>query len=297
MTSIVIPTYGRDQVLIDTVQALLDLRYPAKEILVVDQTPEHDEVAHRQLSCWNDANCIRWIRRETPSITAAMNAGLQQANSDLVLFLDDDIRPRSELVRVHSDAHTQCPNLWATVGQVIQPWQQPEDIAAPRELSGLRIDDDFPFHSTREMPVRNVMAGNLCVNRNRAISIGGFDEQFVGSAFRFETEFARRVSIAGGEMRFLGSAGIDHLRVDRGGTRSHGNHLTSADPRHGIGDHYFALLHAPSKSTAHLYCARRIAREVRTRFHMTHPWWVPVKVIGECRAFFAAKRLIRQRQT
>ena len=290
--TIVIPTYGRDRVLVETIESLLALESQPSEILIVDQTKEHDASTSQRLGELDKRESIRWIRLAEPSITKSMNHGLREAQSSLVLFLDDDIRPRAELVEIHSQAHSRTPDLWATVGQVIQPWQEPENIDAPRVAKGLRLDEDFPFHSTRDMDVCNVMAGNLCVHRERTISIGGFDEKFVGAAYRFETEFARRVGKAGGKIWFLGGAGIDHLRVQKGGTRAKGSHLTSASPRHGVGDHYYAMLHAESTAAATSYCLRRILREVRTKFHLTHPWWIPVKLVGEVRAYLAARKLI-----
>jgi len=293
--SIVSPTYGRDDVLTDTIESLLRLPTAANEILVVDQTPRHAPETDTQLQAWHDAERIRWIRLDRPSITRSMNHGLRKSCSSHVLFLDDDIRPRGDLVAAHLRAHEQSPDIWATVGQVIQPWQQPRDIEPPRKMTGLRADEDFPFHSTRDSDVRNVMAGNLCVHRGRALAIGGFDENFQGSAYRFETEFARRIIKAGGTIRFVAAAGLDHLRVSRGGTRTHGDHLRSASPRHGVGDHYYAMLHAESPGQARAYCYRRMFREVRTKFHLTHPWWIPVKWIGEIRAYLQARRLIRDR--
>lgn len=292
--SIVIPTLGRDAVLVSTIQSLLDLGTGPAEILIVDQTPQHDPTTTEQLTRWHSAGHIRWIQLAKPSITCSMNHGLRTATSPLILFLDDDIQPRGELVARHAEAHQAMPELWATVGQVIQPWQQPEDLDAPRLLTELRRDEDFPFHSTRDMEVHNVMAGNLCVHRQRALSLGGFDENFQGAAYRFETDFARRIGAAGGTIRFLGRAGIDHLRVEKGGTRVAGNHLTSASPRHGVGDHYYAMTHATSAGQATAYCVRRIFREVRTKFHLTHPWWIPVKLVGEVRAYLAARRLLKR---
>ena len=293
--SVVIPTLDRDEVLVSTIDQLLKLQGRAAEVIVVDQSSTHDSATLSALKGWNESGEIRWERLPEPSITHAMNHGMSVASSPFVLFLDDDILPRSELVALHWQAHRESPELWATVGQVIQPWQQPCNIDAPRELSGLRADEDFPFHSTRDMEVRNVMAGNLCVNRDRALSIGGFDENFVGSAYRFETEFARRITAAGGAIRFVGGAGIDHLRVAKGGTRSSGSHLTSASSRHGLGDHYYAMLHAESSAEASAYCLRRVFREVRTKFHLTHPWWIPVKLVGEIRAYLAARQLVAKR--
>ncbi len=288
--SIVIPTYGRDQTLIDTLSSVLPCCRPGDEVLVVDQTIKHDHQTELILSDWSSRNTIRWIRKSNPSIPEAMNEGMKMAGNPLVLFLDDDILPVSRLVQSHSEAHTRDNELWATVGQVIQPWQQSVAVEPPRRLTGLREDFDFPFYSSLEHDLTNVMAGNLCVHRERALSLGGFDENFQGSAYRFETEFARRVKKAGGRIRFVGTASIKHLRVPTGGTRKAGSHLKSASPQHGMGDHYYAFLHG-GPIERWTYSIGRVVREVCTRFHATHPWWIPVKITGELRAMYCGWKM------
>ncbi len=289
--SIVIPTYGREVVLLDTIRSLLALQEPADEILIIDQTPQHEPTTQQQLQAWHEAGQIRWLRREVPGIPQAMNAGLLAAHNELVLFLDDDIIPAPQLVAAHQRAHAEH-NVWAVVGQVLQPWQQPAAVSAPRELQGLQIDFDFPFHSTLSASVQNVMAGNLSVDRARALSVGGFDEQFTGSAYRIETDFARRIGATGGSIWFCGDASIKHLRVPSGGTRQKGDHRSSSDPKHGVGDYYFALRHG-QRAVAFRYMSHRLIREVCTKFHLCYPWYIPVKLLGEIRAWWWAKQLSR----
>ncbi|MBS0201598.1 MAG: glycosyltransferase family 2 protein [Planctomycetes bacterium] len=287
--SIAIPTYGRDQVLIDTIRHCLEQSKPAREIIVVDQTTCHSDATERILSEWHESGQIRWERLTHPSVPAAMNRALVCATGRLVLFLDDDIIPAAGFIEAHVAAHGSG-DPWAIVGQIIQPWQQPSEIPAPPVSDPLRADFDFPFHSTRSAELQNVMAGHLSVVRDRAITVGGFDENFRGSAFRFETEFARRVRRAGGRIRFEPTASIRHLRVSSGGTRIHGNHLASASPNHGVGDYYFALLHGWQWDVAR-YVSRRMVREVCTKFHLKHPWYIPVKLLGELRALIWAWQL------
>lgn len=290
--SIVIPTLGREAVLLDTIGSLLGLEQRAAEILIIDQTKDHRAETSSKLGEWHAQNKIRWIKRNKPSIPAAMNAGMYQAANPLVLFLDDDIVPSDGLIQYHENAHAEDPGLWASVGQIIQPWQKPADVPAPGKMSGLKKDFDFPFYSNLDSNTENVMAGNLCVHRERALSIGGFDEGFIGSAFRFETEFARRVINAGGKIRFLGKASIHHLHYQSGGTRQYGSHLTSMSPMHGFGDYYYALRHARFPESW-VYCIGRLFRHVRTRFHLTHPWWIPAKLIGEIRALLLASKAVK----
>jgi GT2 family glycosyltransferase len=287
--SIVIPTFDRGELLLATVRMLLNLPEPADELLIVDQTPEPPGPVAEQLRTWEQDGTVRWIRLNRPSIPHAMNVGLQSARSPIVLFLDDDIIPDSRLVAAHRARHAgpDAHRVWAVVGQVLQPGEQPRARNGYQSTGGLLADLEFPFWSTESAQVANVMAGNLSVRREQALSVGGFDENFAGSAYRFETEFCRRLLAAGGRVHYEPAAGLRHLRAARGGTRIAGNHLASASPRHGMGDYYFALRSGLSLESA-AYILRRPFREVRTRFHMARPWFIPVKLVGEARAFWAA---------
>ena len=97
--TIAIPTYRREQVLVDTIESLLRLEPRAGELLVVDQTFDHSPAVSASLAKWSASGEIRWLRLPRPSIPAAMNQGLVSARFAVVLFLDDDIVPFPDLVR------------------------------------------------------------------------------------------------------------------------------------------------------------------------------------------------------
>ncbi|MFI5295186.1 MAG: glycosyltransferase family 2 protein [Thermodesulfovibrionales bacterium] len=279
--SIVIPTYGREEVLVQTLNQLLSLRVRAGALLVVDQTVKHEIPTEKRLQEWSTDGIIQWIRLKIPSIPKAMNTGLIEAKTNYVLFLDDDIIPVDNIVSVYAAVMNELsdPGVWCIAGQVRQPGEE--------ELNGEESGGRFLFNSGRRSFISDVMAGNLCVVRGRALEIGGFDENFMGVAYRFETEFAQRVIRAGGKIIFEPKASIQHLRIASGGTRTYGNHLTSSSPYHGVGDYYFALRQGISLKTL-IYMLRRPFREVMTRFHLRHPWWIPVKFTGEMRAMLLA---------
>lgn len=289
--TIAIPTYGREDVLVETLRLVLDLRPAAAEVLVIDQTPEHLPETAAALDGWSRSGAIRWLRLSPPSITRAMNTALTHAQSPLVLFLDDDVIPAPGLVGTHAAAYTDL-SVWAVVGQVLQPGEEPLDVPPPEPREGLRADLRFPFYSTSPAVVRNVMAGNLSVRRDRAVAAGGFDENFVRVAHRFETEFARRLIRAGGLIRFEPQASIRHLQAARGGTRAYGGHLRTAKPDFAVGDYYFAL-----RETRGLACAgyflRRLGRALYAKFYLRHPWYLPVRLVAETRGMCQAARLLR----
>lgn len=290
------PTYGREQVLLDTVKLLLDQSPRASEVLIVDQTAEHEPATAAQLQTLHERGQIRWIRLDEPSIPKSMNHGLKLATQSIVLFLDDDITAAKDLIGWHQKAHADHPDAYAVVGQVLQPGESPIDAPARGPRRGLRADLEFPFFSSRGDWIANVMAGNLSVKRAHALAAGGFDENFVGVAYRFETEFARRLIERGGKIRFCPEASINHLRASKGGTRSTGSHLTSCDPKYGVGDYYFALLSNASVTAKVRYIVKRPIREVSTRFHLMHPWYIPVKLWGEFRAGLLAIKLLRSKR-
>lgn len=283
MITVAIPTYNRGAILLESIALLRGLE-PTAELLIVDQTREHPADVARRLAELRD---VRVIVLAEPSIPRAMNVALAEASNEIVLFLDDDVIPSGELLRAHVSEHTDLA-VWAVVGQVLQPGQQP--VRTPGRKSESIRDLEFAFNSDTADDVENVMAGNLSVKRSHALAIGGFDENFVGVAYRFESDFARRIVSAGGRIRYSPRASVRHLKVAGGGIRTYGDHRSSASPAHSIGDYYFGRLHAPSFWR---YVLRRLRKNIITGYHLTHPWTVPAKLVGELRGLSGAARLVR----
>jgi glycosyltransferase involved in cell wall biosynthesis len=280
--SIIIPTYQRERVLVDTIAHLLDLEPAAPEILVVDQTAEHEPDTQRALAELVSADKIRWIRLSDPSITHAMNVGLEQAGNDVVLFIDDDIIPGGDLITAHASAHViQGCNIVA--GQVLQPGEEPvseEPAGAP-----------FRFCSSRPGYISELMGGNFSIKRNVALGLGGFDENFVQVAYRFEAEFAERALAAGEKIWFEPEASIRHLKSAGGGTRSYGDHLKTIRPSHSVGAYYY-LFRSKETPNRLLKVFARPIRAVRTKHHLTHPWWILPTLLAEAAGFFWAVALV-----
>jgi glycosyltransferase involved in cell wall biosynthesis len=291
--SAAIPTYGRDRVLIDTVEQLLALSRPPDEILVLDQTPVHDEATESRLTAMHASGAIRWKRIAQPSQPAALNEGLRMARGDVVLMLDDDIQIATDFVARHASNY-EDETIVAVAGQVLQPEESPLDRSVPSDSTNPLADLNFPFRSSRRTRVTNAMSGNLSVRREQAIRVGGFDENFGPPvSYRFDAEFCKRLCRGGGVIVFDPSASIRHLRYPRGGTRSLGDHKRSASPAHGVGDYYFAFRQGINIATLRHVLIRPF-REVTTRFHAVRPWWIPVKMIGELRALALAVALWRR---
>jgi GT2 family glycosyltransferase len=277
--TVAIPTYNRGAIVVETVRRLFALTPPPDAIVVVDQSAALNE----QLARWNEERRIQLIRLDAPSIPHAMNVALQAASTPLVLYLDDDVEPSPHLIDAHETAHREH-GASAVVGQILQPGEEPAHVDQPAD------DIEFRFLSDTGRAVANVMAGNLSVDRDKALAIGAFDENFVGAAYRFETDFALRLAAAGGTIWFEPRATLRHLKLSSGGLRSFGDHRSSPSPAHSAGDYYFAIHHRPSLAR---YALRRMKQNIVTRYHLAHPWTIPTKLIGEIRGLMLARRLAR----
>jgi GT2 family glycosyltransferase len=238
-------------------------------MLVVDQTDEHARETAEYLRKRDEQGWIRWLRIAGPSIPGAMNRGLLEARSEIVLFLDDDIEPFPDLVTAHADAHGRGARLVA--GRVLQPWDGDIPRAAWAEKK---------VASTEEREVDEFMGGNFSVRREDAIALGGFDENFVRVAYNFEREFADRWRERGGRIQFRPDAAIRHLKASSGGTRTFGEHLTTLRPSHSVGAYYYLLRSRLAKRRLAEFVARPF-RAVATRHHLRHPWWIPVTLAAE----------------
>lgn len=263
----VIPSFRRHEVLLDTVDQVLRLVPPPDEVIVVDQSATHPAEVQQRLAELAGKSSIRWLRTPAPSIPRAMNLGLQTAASELVLFVDDDVVPAADLVARHVEAH-QEPAVVVVAGQVLQPGEEVEPLSPPH----------FAFRSSIRQRVDEVIGCNFSVRRTTALRCGGFDENFVQVAYRFEAEFCRRIR-SFGDILFEPAATLRHLRAPAGGTRSYGHHLRTVRPAHAVGEYYF-LLRARHPGRWRAF-AGRPWRAITTRHHLTRPWWIPPTLLAE----------------
>lgn len=269
--SVVIPTYQRENILLTTIEFLTELLSAPIEILVVDQTSDHEPATEKRLSQLQESGKIRWIRLPQPSVTHAMNVGLAAANNEVVLFLDDDIIPDPNLITAHVNAQSKLRyNIVA--GQVLQPGEEP--------LTTELESGKFRFCSARAQYITEIMGGNFSIKRELALRLGGFDENFVHVAYRFEAEFANRALRAGEKIWFEPAASIRHLKATAGGTRSFGHHLTTIKPSHSVGEYYY-LFRAKGITNRLFKILRRPWRSIKTQHHLTHPWWILPTLIAE----------------
>jgi len=284
--SIVIPSYLREEVLVDTVRRVADQLGPGDEILVIDQSPTHQPETERALAELERSVPVRWCRKSRPSICEAMNVGALLARNEVVLFLDDDVVPAPGLLEAHREVLRRFDALHAVNGQVLQPWHE----SARDEVDDFGLGFDFAYG--KEAEVVALATGNLAVRRQVFLAAGGMDETFEGGAYRCDADLGFRLrAFTGRPARFEPRASVRHLQAG-GGTRAHGAKDSWASIGSAIGDHYFGIRWF-SGPDALRHSLRRLLRAPFNRRTLRRPWLVPSLVLREAVAFARASALVR----
>jgi GT2 family glycosyltransferase len=255
--SIAIPTYRREQVLIDTCRQVLGQMDPARmELLVIDQTADHEPEVTAVIEEWKRTGCVRYFFQEKPSLTEARNRALREADGSVVLFLDDDVRLSDGMLEKHLGWYDD-PKIAAVSGETYN-CLDPEN---PPSMNHPEINTRRHCGVDHAGPAGTTTGNNHSVRREAALMIGGYDPKFVGSALAEDMDFCRRFIKSGYQVWYDPEAWLVHLTLKTGGCgvsgvklwpewMHSGNFMLYAF-RHGIEDRNFwsmvwqALRHGP----------------------------------------------------
>ena len=194
MVSVIVPTYRRERPLRDILGDLAAQQYEPFEVVVVDQTERPAEETRAFVASLGDR--VRYIRRETPNLPAARNAGIREARGEIIVFVDDDARVRPDFLAAHARNYTD-PAIMAVAGSVLGE-RMSRTSTLPREAGDPLLRTFCGcWQYDRRMEVVHAPGGNHSFRREVAERAGFFDESFAGPGFREETDFFMRVSAAG----------------------------------------------------------------------------------------------------
>ena len=234
--SVIVPTYRREKVLCETIQYLLELSYPNYELLVIDQTPEHEKRTAGFIRDCQDRHPdrFRWHHVAKANLPHARNVGAQLASGSYLLYCDDDIIPPENLIELHME-NLQRPGMGAATGGVhVERKKQPPKPRPCTISPDGRILDYWNFEVPKGT-TDSLRGGNMSIGRQLAIDVGLFDENYIGRANGEETDFSLRILQNGYQIAYDPAAAIVHLGHPTGGSR--------ASKGHDEGQYYFESHH------------------------------------------------------
>jgi len=224
--SVIIPTYGREAVLQETIANVLQQDYPHYEVLVVDQTATHEPETQQHLDRWVNAQKIRLFSVPWASLPGARNYGVRRAQGDVVLFLDDDVQLPAGFLAAHANNYAKNPEVGAVAGRVFDrmkladaiPGLQIEYLPPQAMDPGIAWYHIDLVHTTRPQQVLTARGCNMSFRREIFDKYGvWFDERFRGSAVREESDFCLRLRKTGFKIWYDPAANLIHLGEETGG--------------------------------------------------------------------------------
>ena len=208
--SVVIPTRDRAPVLEWTLQGLCAQETSASfEVFVVDDGSTDETRAVVEALGRRAPIPVSLLRQDGAGPAAARNRGIASAEAPVCLFVDDDTRPRVDLVERHARFHRRRPEPEAAlVGRV--EWA-PETRPTPF-MHWLHTGIQFDFAQIRDpddVPGSCFYTANVSAKTAFLRVHGGFDEAFPAASFE-DIELGLRLREVGMRLRYDADAVVDH---------------------------------------------------------------------------------------
>ncbi|KAF3885513.1 MULTISPECIES: hormogonium polysaccharide biosynthesis glycosyltransferase HpsN [Nostocales] len=226
LISVIIPTYGREEPLRDSIADVLKQDYPNFEVLVVDQTPEHKPEIEAYLEELSTAGKIKWFRLKWASLPGARNYAVRRATGDIILFIDDDVQLQSGFLAAHAKNYVEQPEVGAVAGRVFDRMKLGDsggnlqiEYLPPQAMDpGIAWYHIDLVHTVKPQQVLTARGCNMSFRREIFTKYGlKFDERFRGSAVREESDFCLRLRQTGYKIWYDPNAHLVHLGEETGG--------------------------------------------------------------------------------
>lgn len=198
--SIIVPAYNAQATLGECLTACLAQRYPVEEIIVVDDgSTDSTEMIARDFD-------VTYIHQKNAGPAAARNLGARTATGDIIVLTDSDCIPEpnwiEELMNGFDDDSVVA--VGGTYG-----------IANPESpLARLIHAEIMMRHENFGDTVDFLGSFNVAYRRDTFLELGGFDEDF-RTASGEDNDLAYRIQDAGGVMRFVPTAVVNHYHPDQ----------------------------------------------------------------------------------
>ena len=221
IVSLIIPTYNRQKIVLQTLDYLNHQVGGDFEIIVVDQTA----VPQKQLKDFKPSDSsvnYKYINIEEIGLPNARNIGAEVSSAPILIYIDDDCIPDRDMVSSYVKIFNNLDSrTWCVAGRVIEKnnniFRQSDKIVGGWiTWYGKTLKN---FDTDKKGECQWAPGGNFAVRKNRFKDLSGFDINFIGNAILEDADFGFKIIRNGGRVIYDPSPVMEHLRVASGGTR------------------------------------------------------------------------------
>jgi len=217
--TVIIPTYNRAEIALDTLIALNDQSVKGFKVIVVDQSESiFSEIRDFKSSSYD----YTYLHLDLPSLPNARNVGIENTTTEFAIFLDDDCIPDTELIASYVRIFAAVDKNTALIaGRVIEKgsniFKEGKDLVGgfvTRYGKTLKNFDTDASGKCEWAP-----GGNFGVRTAAFREVGGFDSNFIGTAVMEDSDFGYSIRRIGYEVMYDPRPSMVHLRIPTGGLR------------------------------------------------------------------------------
>ncbi|MCW3000013.1 MAG: glycosyltransferase [Solirubrobacterales bacterium] len=202
--TIVLPTQRRPEYLQVALASIVpQARAAGVPVLVIDDgpSPETRAVAVR--------HGARYVAHDAPrGLNAARNTAIDSTGSDLLIFVDDDVAVHAGWLAALLDAAAHLPDeVGVLTGPIVPVFEDHRLGMCGREGAPITFLD----HGPDDVDAPYAWGANMTVRRSAIHRAGRFDAS--RPLYGDEAEWQDAFKAAGGRIRYIAAAGLDHRRA------------------------------------------------------------------------------------
>lgn len=217
--SVIICTYNRDKYIAESITAIVNqiFDYPTCELLVINNnsTDQTDSICTNLLQSGFQ---FRYIIETTQGLSAARNRGIQEANGEILVFIDDDAMAREHFLKNILAMYQKYPEMAASGGRIYPRFESKKPAWMSRFLVPLMSVIDkgnavIPFKGSH-YPI----GANMAFRKEIIHEIGLFDTTLGRSGGNLqggeEKDIFNRIKAKGKAIYYLPDVEVDHVIPD-----------------------------------------------------------------------------------
>lgn len=284
--SVIVPTLGRFEPLLQTVGDLMAQNHDDFEVIVVDQNRSWPSELKSSVEALKSTPSVRWFTVTPEGVVKARNFAVSQARGSILVFVDDDVlipepsfltrhERRFDDDRLSAVAGRECP-----ADQSGAPLYSDEPpLPHPGDWSPLQQAMWFDRNRPRAQFVTTFSTCNGAIRRSAFDAVGGFDERFGGSSYGDDYDLALRLAAAGHQILFDPAPWLVHRRVPAGGLRLSDRSNRVQWLATATGFWVFVLRHGHRGMFGHLLLRHVLRKTVLLKSNLMRPWRLPMVML------------------
>jgi len=222
--SVIIPTINREKYLFNTLKDLNNQILKNIEVIIIDQNKKINFTFYKNVKKRFKKLKILLFYQYVSNSSAARNLGVENSKSNIVLFLDDDVKIKNRFFLKNHIRNYIHKDIEIVAGKILEENSKSNKKNFFLKYKLFFFKNDWRlFRLDSNFVVSKYKIGrsaNLSIRKKTYLRLGGMDVNFIKGAHREETDFLFRAAQKKIKVLFDPRSQVIHLKGTTGGIRN-----------------------------------------------------------------------------